>query len=337
MDAGNAWTSPRCAPFGGHLADWEGALGSPEGVMEKLSAQCTEGMMPSLRDHSMLWTPRPLLLLGASGQLGSSLLRKFRQDPGSFPQIEHIPWTELEPLMGRPIDLRGLLDRRVAGLGRCDVVFALGNTNPAIAPEALMASNLHIVQRVVEVLDPLPRFLTFGSIQEHFPDLCKTNPYLRSKLDLGAWMQAQGGLERFLHLRLHTLYGGVGKAHMFLGQVLHSLRSNEPFRMSSGDQLREYHHVDDISEAVARLLASAWMSGPTLDINSGVPVSLASLAQAVFSHFGKPELLSIGTLPRQASENIHRVFPRTPEGILPRSREPVAGVIQWLEECLAGS
>lgn len=217
------------------------------------------------------------------------------------------------------------------------MVFALGDTNPATPPEELLKSNLLIVQRVVRAFEgegePC-RYITFGSIQEHFPGICAANPYLRSKVALGDWMAARGAEGRFLHIRLHTLYGGVVKPHMFLGQILHSLRSGTPFSMSSGDQLREYHHVEDIGEAVARLMDDDWREG-VVDLSAGTPLSLASLAKAIYVHFGKAELLRIGSIPRPEGENLHRIFPRSPESWMPFSRDAVAGVIGWLEEQLA--
>ena len=147
-------------------------------------------------------------------------------------------------------------------------------------------------------------------------------------------MAARSSEGRFLHIRLHTLYGGVVKPYMFLGQVLQSLRSGTPFSMSSGDQLREYHHVEDVGESVARLMGSGWREG-AMDLSAGAPLSLASFAKAIYAHFGKERLLRIGSLPRPEGENLDRVFPRSPESWLPSSRDAVAGVIGWLEEQLA--
>ena len=53
-----------------------------------------------------------------------------------------------------------------------------------------------------------------------------------------------------MHLHLHTLYGGRPQAHMFLGQMIRALERGAEFAMSSGEQLREYHHVHDIAGAM---------------------------------------------------------------------------------------
>lgn len=280
---------------------------------------------------------RPVLLLGAGGQLGSALLQRFRRDPRRFPEVACATWAELEPLLDDPESLKRLLLPQGAGPRGWDVVFALGDTNPASPPEELMRSNLLVVQQAVRALEAEGgncRYLTFGSIQEHFPGICAANPYLHSKLALGSWMAARSGEGRFLHIRLHTLYGGVVKPYMFLGQILRSLRSGTSFSMSSGDQLREYHHVEDVGESVTRLMASGWGEG-VVDLSTGAPLSLASLATAIYAHFGKEALLRIGSLPRPEGENLHRIFPRSPEPWLPCSREAVAGVIGWLEAQLS--
>ncbi len=219
----------------------------------------------------------------------------------------------------------------------CDVLFASGLTDPAAGAALLRQSNVEFVQKIVDASQGADaRFLTFGTIQEHFPELCATNPYLESKLELGRWMVLQSKASklrgRFLHLRLHTVYGGEPKPHMFIGQIVRSLQDQTVFRMSAGDQLREYHHADDVALGVWNLLQRDWreLADPVLDMNSGQPLRLADLARTIYREFEASDLLDVGALARPPQENTQKVFPRSPGWLLPASRDPLLGVVEQL-------
>src|SRR5262249_52218512 len=139
---------------------------------------------------------------------------------------------------------------------------------------------------------------------------------------------------RFMHVRMHTIYGSAPKAHMFLGQILTSLQNGTPFCMSSGEQLREYHHADDIAVAITGILARQWDFGTIIELNSGNPVRLIDLARQVFRAFGREELLQVGALAGAEGENKARVFPASPAWLLPATRETGAGVIALLQQYL---
>lgn len=272
---------------------------------------------------------RDVLLFGGRGQLGSAL-QSVLEDHAV---IRSFAWQELESIVDDP----SLLQSRISHDRPCDVLFASGLTDPNEGPLRLHRANVEFVRNVVNAAQGLDaRFLTFGTIQEHFPQLCATNPYLESKLELGRWMAAQArtqsGTGRYLHLRLHTLYGGEPKPHMFIGQIVRSLRDRAVFRMSAGDQLREYHHAHDVAQGVRNLLRREWneLPGPMLDMNSGQPLRLADLARAIYKAFDASELLEIGALARPKQENTQEVFPRSPEWLLPASREPLSGVLEEL-------
>lgn len=274
---------------------------------------------------------KSVLLLGATGQLGSALVRAI----GDSRPVRILGWRQVAsdlPQFAR------LIERHPGA----DVVFATGQTNPQLGIDALRQANVVFPQSVIEagLSAGAGRFMTLGTVMENFPRSCEVNPYLGSKLELGQWMESMArrpGLEhRFCHVRLHTIYGGGAehiKPHMFLGQMSAALRSRTEFKMSSGDQLREYHHVDDVGAALAMSLSSRWSTG-ILEINHGSPVRLGDLARAIFREFGREDLLKIASIPRAEVENLDRVFPRSPRELLPNSRDAVSGVSQWIRTVL---
>jgi nucleoside-diphosphate-sugar epimerase len=270
-----------------------------------------------------------IVLFGSSGQIGSALYGRLR---GSAQLGEPVCLTTAE-IAG---DVVGTLKKRSLADRDCDYIFGNGLTNPALGIDALVAANIDFVRHVIDATfaHSSSRYLTFGTIHEDFPDLCRANPYFETKRELSLLVSRMGAPERFRHLRLHTVYGGTPKEHMFLGQMVQALRTNTVFKMSSGEQLREYHHADDIAGAAQTLLSRAWIGDPLMELSSGRPVRLATLAQAVFAAFGKEHLLEIGAIHRHAQENVLRTFERSPEWILGESRDAVEGVIAYVRKCL---
>lgn len=220
--------------------------------------------------------------------------------------------------------LRGL------GLGRdSTVVIAAGEINPNASIETLRRSNLTLPSLAAQAaVDLGARAVTLGTVLEARLPPGAQNPYVQSKFAL-----AKAAEGKWLHLRLNTIYGGGAPASfMFLGQLLAALKAGERFSMTSGEQRREYHHVED--EATAILTLSARMATGMQEVNSGQDTSLAELARGVFTHFGRGDLLGIGDLPFPAQETYHpQIDPASVVTEVP-FRDTVAAVCTWLEKYL---
>jgi nucleoside-diphosphate-sugar epimerase len=174
--------------------------------------------------------------------------------------------------------------------------------------------------------------VTFGSILEEREEIAAVNAYIRSKLRLKeVWQQeAQAGRVLWTHYQLHTLYGGKQPPpFMFLGQMDAALRQKATFLMSSGDQFREYHHAHDLATNVLRHLRTAAPASAKIAMNAGCATRLRDLAEAVFHHFGRPDLLKVGALAPQRGEVLEDSRIRSEHVV--DFRDPVRGVIAWLE------
>ena len=174
--------------------------------------------------------------------------------------------------------------------------------------------------------------MTFGSVLEDRPGLAAATPYLASKRRL---LERHSDPARprgvpWLHVQLHTLYGGHKPPHpgMFAGGMFASLRDRKPFHMSAGEQLREYHHVADVAASVIDRLSEEVGDGPVV-LSSGEPIRLRDLAKGVFSHFGAGDLLKVGARRHDVGEVFENVYRRSPQ--LVAYRDPIAGVIAWFE------
>ena len=254
-----------------------------------------------------------------------------------------LPWVSIRDLWRRPSVLRRRIETATESWKAYDIVFANGLTDPRAATTELIDSNVEFPLSVIHATCATPgiRYLTLGTIFENFEEFASVNPYVRSKRLLSERLLAIPDLAesgRALHLQLHTIYGGPPKSHMFLGQMLQALERGAEFCMSSGEQLREYHHVDDIAGAILELLFRTWEDEPNpIELNSGAPIRLADLATAVFSAFDRLHLLKVGALDTTPGDNRVRVFPRSDTSVLPYYRDPIVGVLNYVRRhCATG-
>jgi len=218
----------------------------------------------------------------------------------------------------------------------CNVIFAAGALDPSLSKPELYQANvalpLAIYSRLEEYKLGYGQFMTFGSIHETCPEMATANNYIWSKRELLIGRESAKGTFPWHHIQLHTLYGGTVRSHMFLGQVESSLRARQPFNMSNGNQLREYHHVDDVAYSALEYLSRRLSSHSTIEFNSGEPISLRELATEIFCHFDGESLLQIGAIPTPRSE----VFQtnQTRSEFLTKYRPIPLSIIQWLESRL---
>jgi hypothetical protein len=240
--------------------------------------------------------------------------------------------------MGEPADLSSILppDRQIDLSWIC----AAGNVDPSQPASHLLAVNAQLPGYVLSGLCDLverrsirsARFITFGSVLETREELAAQNAYLASKFSLWAeWQKRAARLPAtWHHIQLHTLYGGE-RAHpfMFLGQIEMALRKREPFAMSAGRQLREYHHVQDVVDNVSDFLSNGDGPSRCFDLSSGAPVSLRGLASDIFDAFGLSRLLQAGRVAEAKGEVFAREFERSP--YLIADRDSTDGIVNWLK------
>lgn len=284
-----------------------------------------------------------ILLFGSSGQIGEAF-RLGVQGRTPHREVRTVPWQEVASYADAPSRLRVALDAITSGWDAYDVVFASGITDPAAPSELLWRSNVAFPIAVIAATASQEgvRYMTLGTTFEQFPAFAAANPYVESKRRLWGCLQEAGNLTRngrVAHIRLHTVYGGRPKPHMFLGQMIAALSSGTEFRMSSGRQLREYHHAQDITGALLAIIDSDWSFGEEpITLSAGDPVRLVDLARAVFKSCGRPDLLNVGAIEPAPSENEHVRFPRSIADVLPFYRDPRVGVPEYVRtECLRRS
>lgn len=212
------------------------------------------------------------------------------------------------------------------------VFVASGLLDPNLPEDDLLRVNYHLPRNLIDGAARLGiKVVTFGTAMETLVN--SQNPYVRSKAKLGEYVRlVASAAVPAIHLQIHTLYGaGQPSSFMFLGQMLQALCSNDPFKMTSGLQLREYHHVVDDAKAI-RLVAESGSPGVT-NVGHGKPLSLKAIAESVFEALGKSSLLQVGAIPNPPEENYARILP--PPKIVQQIafRDSLPAIVEYMKAC----
>jgi len=200
-------------------------------------------------------------------------------------------------------------------------------------PELINKVNYHLPWNIMKALDGCDvKIVTFGTILEKLAD--SSNNYVKSKIRLSDKINAyRSKSTKVTHFRIHTLYGyGYPSEFMFLGQLFNAIKNEEKFNMSSGHQIREYHHLDDVTEAVDIILSKN-REGVT-EITSGNGIRLRDLAIGIFEALNAKNLLNIGSLDIQHKDKFSNDYIKNEDLALVDFRNPIKGICDYLRPIL---
>ncbi|ARP92909.1 NAD-dependent epimerase/dehydratase family protein [Bordetella genomosp. 13] len=266
-------------------------------------------------------------LIGAKGRLGHAIEAEFGNDQIiSLDRAIYQAWSRPGAAEAVSRFFDGCKDDSTT------IFVASGLLDPRLPSEDLSAVNYLLPRNVVEGATKTgAKVITFGTIMEGL--LASRNPYIQSKAALAEYVAgAASRNEPVVHVQIHTLYGvGHPSPFMFLGQMLTSIREKRPFEMTSGRQLREYHHLADEARALRKINAGAALG--VVNLSHGKPVSLRAIAENVFDAFGMRDLLRVGALPEPAEENYDKVLPPTELARHVAFRDSIPAIVDYMRNC----
>ncbi|MEM9680492.1 MAG: NAD-dependent epimerase/dehydratase family protein [Bacteroidota bacterium] len=205
-----------------------------------------------------------------------------------------------------------------------------GILNAAADKSIIEEVNYHLPWNIIQSLEGLDvQIVTFGTILENLRDT--ENNYVQSKIKLSDKIsELNNRSPKVSHFRLHTLYGYDDPVEfMFLGQVFQAIKEKSLFNMSSGLQIREYQHLDDVVSAVDHIIRSD-IRGVS-EITSGTGIQLRELALSIFEAFKLEHLINIGSLDIKYKEKFSNDYQKNPDLNTIYFREPKKGVITYLK------
>jgi nucleoside-diphosphate-sugar epimerase len=198
--------------------------------------------------------------------------------------------------------------------------------SPGVSPqqatfEELLYWNVTVLERMMRNASAagIRRFLLAGTFAEYgraadhydtIPSdapLLPTTPYAASKA--ASWMAAHAlAIEKQFELGYFRIFSAYGEGQ-YAGNFWPSLRAaalaGEDFRMSPGEQIRDYIQVTEISRLLVKALddPSFTPGVPTAyNLGTGTPVSMRQFAEKFWDEWNASGKLRIGALPYRENE-----------------------------------
>lgn len=154
----------------------------------------------------------------------------------------------------------------------------------------------------------------FGKLGFDYPHM---RPYIQSKNDLVSWLKIFYGRNpsaRIFNLRLEHIYGEGDRAGKFIPDLICDLKSNKKIiHMTSGEQMRDFIHVEDVMSAYLKTLTFGKSKQPSFheyEIGTGVAVSVKFLACMLRDLIGSKSQLNFGALPQRDGEIMYSTCSR---------------------------
>ena len=105
----------------------------------------------------------------------------------------------------------------------------------------------------------------------------------------------------YVIFRIGILYGQWQSQGMFVPTIITKLLQGEEFKMTPGEQVRDFVHIDDFVEAVKKALAAKDVCGE-LNIGTGHAPSMKEMATTVERLTGVEGKVKIGAIPYRENE-----------------------------------
>jgi nucleoside-diphosphate-sugar epimerase len=138
----------------------------------------------------------------------------------------------------------------------------------------------------------------------------------------------------FAWMRFFYQYGPFEDPRRLVPHVIGCLLRGETARLTAGEQVRDFLHVEDVADAVGRVAASTL--GGAVNIGSGQPVTVREIALTIARQLDRTDLLALGAQPYAPQEPMYIVADstklRTATGWRPRF-DLDSGLRQTIDWC----
>jgi nucleoside-diphosphate-sugar epimerase len=101
-------------------------------------------------------------------------------------------------------------------------------------------------------------------------------------------------------VRLFYQYGPMEDERRLIAGLITSLLRNESVKITRGEQVRDFLHVEDMASAILAV-AQSHVSG-VVNIGSGKPITVKKIALSIGSLLGKTDLIQVGKLPYRSND-----------------------------------
>lgn len=174
---------------------------------------------------------------------------------------------------------------------------------------SIEVQNLNI-SRVLQVAQAglesgVKKFLTFGSQAENGPINrpaeeynydSPTTAYGAAKVSLRLQLEERFRTtdSKLIWGRIFSTYGEMDNRNWLIPSLIRSLKQNEKFSLTSGEQIWSYLHARDFVTAINLLLSLEFSKNMIVNIGNPEVQTIQTVARIIGDRLGSPELLSFG-------------------------------------------
>jgi nucleoside-diphosphate-sugar epimerase len=132
-------------------------------------------------------------------------------------------------------------------------------------------------------------------------------------------------------LRLFNVYGDLDKEQGMISQSLRKAIAGEPIVVNGGDQLRDFVLLNDVVNAFMKSLNDARDYGSTINVGSGVGVSVREIAEMIKQRFPNADILYKPA--RKGEYSIYADVSQLKDVLGYEATSPSVGIPRFIEEC----
>jgi len=133
------------------------------------------------------------------------------------------------------------------------------------------------------------------------------SPYSASKVASTYFCQMINKVTKLpiITLRPFLTYGPGQDLHRFIPSLIVHCITRKDFKMTAGNQTREFNYIDDIIDAYILAPYNKKASGQVINIGNGIEYKIIEVAKKIVTMLGNPIRLHIGVLPNRPGETAH--------------------------------
>jgi len=231
-----------------------------------------------------------ILITGATGFIGRHLVDKLSQEGR-----ELVPLSKRSSNNTIAVDLScGAETQNIISDYQIKTVVHLASNVRSIYSNSDINNEIDMAINVMSALKSPCRFIYLSTADEYAtsPDILTENAnlqpvnlYAQAKFRTRQALEAESkrrGMELVI-LRPFLVYGPRQPSHMFISQLLDSIKDNKVFVYSARKKVRDYIHVLDLIKAISMIIDFRSDVGGVYNVGTGVGTSLSKVIQLVES------------------------------------------------------